>query len=117
MWVCHSHVHHHWPPRQVQEEVIGLGFALAARREPCRTGGAAGVGRGHTSGGAEGLGAGGGSTAGGAVATAALGAAAALATAGTAAAEASPGVTAAECSAAAASPGMGGAVEAKGAGG
>ena len=85
--MCHAHVHHDWPPREVQQEVTALGVALGARREPCRAGGAAGVGAGCSIGGCGGLGAGGGATAGVAVATAALGAAAALATAGMAAAE------------------------------
>ena len=26
--VCHAHVHHHWPPREVQEEVAAPGVAL-----------------------------------------------------------------------------------------
>ena len=49
--VGHAHVHHHWPAREpeVQEEVTALGVALGARREPCRTGGAAGVGGGRSS--------------------------------------------------------------------
>ena len=46
--VCHAHVHHHWPPREVQEEVPALGVALGVWREPCRTGGAAGVGGGSS---------------------------------------------------------------------
>ena len=42
----HAHVHHHWPPREVQEQVTALGVALGAWRESCRAGGAAGVGGG-----------------------------------------------------------------------
>ena len=55
--VCHAHVHHHWPARdpEVQEEVTALGIALGARREPCRTGGAAGVGGGRSTGGYGGI--------------------------------------------------------------
>ena len=115
--VCHAHVQHHWPPREVQEEVTALGVALGARREPWRTGGAAGVGGGCSTGACGGFGAGGAAMAGIAVAPAALGAAAALATAGAAAAEASPGAIAAECSAAAASPGVCDAAVAEGTGG
>ena len=48
--VCHAHVHHHWPPREVQEEVTALGAALGPRREPCRTGGAARVSAGRSTG-------------------------------------------------------------------
>ena len=44
--VSHTHVHHHWPPREVQEQVTAVGVALGAWRESCRAGGAAGVGGG-----------------------------------------------------------------------
>ena len=44
--VSHTYVHHQWLPREVQEEVTALGVALGAWREPCRAGGAAGVGGG-----------------------------------------------------------------------
>ena len=44
--VSHTHFHHHWPPREVQEEVTALGVVLGAWREPCCAGGAAGVGGG-----------------------------------------------------------------------
>ena len=111
-WVSHTHVYHHWPPREVQEEVTELGVTLGAWREPSRAGGAAAWAAATAPGGAGGLSAGGGATAGGAVATAALGAATALAAAGMAAADASPGATAAGCPAA--SPGVGGAAEAEG---
>ena len=57
--VCHAHVHHHWTPREVQEEVTALGIALGARREPCCTGGAAGVGGSSSTEGCEGIGCGG----------------------------------------------------------
>ena len=53
--VCHAHVHHHWPPREVQEEVTALRVALGSWRVPCRTGGAAGVGGGRSAGGCRGI--------------------------------------------------------------
>ena len=53
--VWHAHVHHHWLPREVQEEVTVLGIALEARREPFCTGGAAGVGGGSRTGGCGGV--------------------------------------------------------------
>ena len=38
-WVCHAHVHHHWPSQEVDEEVdeevATLGVAQGARRDPC----------------------------------------------------------------------------------
>ena len=111
MRVCHARVHHHWPPREVHEGVTALGVGLGARRELCRTGGAAGMGGGRSIGGLEELNEGSGTMAGVGGATITLDAAAALATAR---AEASPGATAAECQAAAASPVMGGAAVAEG---
>ena len=56
---CHAHVHHHWPPRDVQEEVTALGVALGARRKSCRAGGAAGLGGGCSTVGLRGIGRGG----------------------------------------------------------
>ena len=57
--MCHAHVHHHWQPREVLEEVTALGVAMGARREPFRTGGAAGVVGGRSTGGCGGIGRGG----------------------------------------------------------
>ena len=51
----HAHVHHHWPPREVQEQVTALQVALGALREPSRAGGAAGVGCGCRTGGCGGI--------------------------------------------------------------
>ena len=33
-WACPAHTNHHWPPRDVQEEVIALGITLGARQDP-----------------------------------------------------------------------------------
>ena len=44
--MSHTHGHHHWPPREVEEEVTALGVVLGAWRELSRAGGAAGVGGG-----------------------------------------------------------------------
>ena len=55
-WVSHTHVHHHWPTREVQEEVTALGVALGACLKPSRSGGAAGVGGGYRTGGCGGIG-------------------------------------------------------------
>ena len=56
--MCHAHVHH-WPLREVREEVTALGIQLGARREPCRTIGVAGVYGGSSTGGGGGIGLGG----------------------------------------------------------
>ena len=104
--MCHAHVQHHKPPGEVQEKVTALGAVMGARREPCRTGGADGVGGGRRAGGCVSrpvLGGlmqwlsistptlrGDGAMAGDAVANATPGAAAAVATVGAADAMASP---------------------------
>ena len=122
--MSHTRVHHHWPPREVQEEIIALGTTLGAR-EPCLTGGAAGMGCGSSTRECGGIGCGGEASAGAAAAGAAPGAAAAgaapgaaaasaEAVPGAAAAEAAPGAASAECQATATSVSEGGAAVAEG---
>ena len=115
--MCRAHVQHPWPPREVQEEVTALGIALGARREPCRAGGAAGVGGGSSTGVRR-------DWVRGIRVRLALrwplqrwGRATAPASAGAGDAEAAPGAAGAECPAAATSAAMGGTAVADGTGG